>query len=169
MSYCKNAIFDCLEHIAVDVSAHLDNVNRGGCAVYAVELAKRMEARGIPYSIRSYSFRDYKEVNIATIENDKFNYRRKLLGDRHIWECYGVYFDHVCLEIGGFLWDSDGPRSNRNKTWNYCYILQPGSVSLEAMQKMAARKSNWNSAFCRSQVPKMRRIMDKHFSKLVKK
>ena len=66
----------CLSAIASEVSHNVDNVNRGGCGVYAVELAKRMKKLGFTdMKLRVYGYPkgdNERLVNITSIEREVF-------------------------------------------------------------------------------------------------
>lgn len=85
----------CLAAIASEVSHNVNNVNRGGCGVYAVELAKRMKKLGFTdMKLRVYGFPEPNSgrlANVASVE-------RKVFGNNpppdniYDWNDNGVYF-----------------------------------------------------------------------------
>lgn len=145
----KSEVRKCLAAIAEEVSDNIHSINSGGCAVYAVELAKRLKRLKIKdMKIRVYSYR--RDDN------------RRLPKLRVPWGMNGVFFCHVRME-----WDAEGDvPARKSKVWNTFYQKHPGDISVTAMNKLAAVKSNWNCWFDRRQIPQMRRIMDKHFAAL---
>ena len=152
-----------LERIADDVADNIENINCGGCAVYAVELAKRLDAIGITnYKIRTYGYSGSEKTNVSTVERKVFN--TNLPKYTEDWGDNGVYFSHVRLEWNGKVWDAEGATSSRKAgEWNYCYYRQRGHISRKAIEKLLPLQCNWNSMFNRRQVPKLKRIMDKWF------
>ncbi len=159
----------CLAAIASEVSRKVDNVNRGGCGVYAVELAKRMKKLGFTdIKLRVYGFPEPNNgrlANVASVE-------RKVFGNNppdniYDWNDNGVYFCHVRMEWGSRVWDVEGDESAKtDKVWNEYYPRHPGFISLKAMNRLSSKKAYWNKRFDRAQIPLMRQIMDKHFAEL---
>lgn len=158
------AVEACLLAIGEEVEEKVRNVNCGGCGVYAVELAKRLHKLGITdCKIRAYG--DRYEVDISEVENTNFRTNKPTHSSE--WNRNGVWFHHVKVEWNGALWDSEGKVSlDRANTWNWSK-LQKGSISDKAMRILTKLASNWNSWFERDQIPKIRRIMNKHFRKLL--
>lgn len=158
----------CLAAIASEVSRNVDNVNSGGCGVYAVELAKRMKKLGFTdMKLRVYGYpkeNNERLVNVTSVE-------RKVFGDNpsdniRDWNVNGVHFCHVRMEWGFRMWDVKGDvPAKSDKAWYWC-PRHPGSISLNALNRLTAKKIGWNRAFDRTQIPRMRRIMDKHFAEL---
>lgn len=158
----------CLAAIASEVSRNVDNVNRGGCGVYAVELAKRMKKLGFTdMKLRVYSYpkaNNERLVNVTSVE-------RKVFADNppdniYEWNDNGVYFCHVRMEWGFRVWDVEGDEAAKtDKVWRW-YPRHPGSISLKALNCLTAKRACWNPTFDRTQIPLMRKIMDKHFAEL---
>ncbi len=160
----KLKIQDVLDAISYDVDNQIENINRGGCAIYAVELAKRLEAVGVKnYRIRTYTDNDRgAKTNVTNVEKQVFN--TSLPKSTEKWYANDVYFYHVRLEWSGIAWDAAGAISaNKAKTWNEWYHRQTGHISRKAMEMLISFKANWTPIFDRKQVPKLKRIMDKHF------
>lgn len=155
-----------LDNIAEQVEQDVRYVNCGGCAVYAVELAKRLSAIGInDYKFRVYG---YSDVNVSRLEKElRKNNENSPPKSNSPWAWNDVNFSHVRLEWKGKLWDVEGSQAIRNgKKWGFC-VMQKGEISFEALSALLPMQSNWNTMFKRrTQVPKMRKIMDKHFEVL---
>lgn len=159
----------CLAAIASEVSRNVNNVNRGGCGVYAVELAKRMKKLGFTdMKLRVYGLpepNNRRPVNVTSVEREVFADNPP--DNMYEWNDNGVYFCHVRMEWGSRVWDVEGDEAAKtDKIWNEDYPRYPGSISLKAMNRLAAEKTCWNPTFNRTQIPLMRRIMDKHFAEL---
>lgn len=76
-------------------------------------------------------------------------------------------FCHVRMEWGSRVWDVEGDESAKtDKVWNEYYPRHPGFISLKAMNRLSSKREYWNHKFDRTQIPRMRRIMDKHFAEL---
>lgn len=154
-----------LNAIASEVQSDIHYINNGGCAVYAVELAKRLDAIGFSdYKIRTYGCGG-RNVNVATVEKKVFN--TNLPTKTSEWNANDVYFSHVRLEWRGMVWDAEGAVNSRKaRVWEMFYVRQKGHISRKAMEMLTKLQSNWNRMFDRRQVPKLKRIMDKHFASL---
>lgn len=157
-----------LHAIAKDVAVAIPYVNCGGCGVYATELAKRLYRIGVRnFRIRTYTYAGDpdRKTNIKFVERHVFG---KALPERvSTWNANGINFDHVRLQWNGTMWDADGAVSRKDgRKWS-CYILHPGHISLKAINKICKDSSGWNSRFPRDDIPKMRRIMNRHFAKLM--
>lgn len=157
------AIEACLTKIGEEVERKIRSVNCGGCGVYAVELAKRLESIGVKnYRIRAYG--DTDKVNITKVEKTVFN--SALPTNREDWNENGIQFHHVKLQFNNKLWDSEESVPVRKaKSWHWA-TLQQGYITRKALELLTAIPSNWNSWFDRKQIPKLCEIMDKHFAEL---
>lgn len=152
-------IKEALHAIADECNSNIELINRGGCAVYAVELAKRLEALGYDdYRIRTYG----RRLNIAKVEQLITTTNAQAT----IWDWYnnGVTFDHVRLQWRGFMWDAEGAEKVADATSWMGSGIQDGKISLEAMAKLADSGRGWNFRFKRSQIPEMRSIMDEYLT-----
>lgn len=163
MSKQIKKVKQCLADIAEQVDKNYEYVNFGGCAVYAVELAKRLQALGYTdYKLRVYG---YKKANVSKAEKvvRQDNRGNTPPTDNFPWRCNDVTFCHVRLQWRGMMWDVKGavPRKN-GSDWNG-YVLQRGSISFEAMTALLPKQSNWNRWFNRRKIPTIRRIMNKNF------
>lgn len=166
MNYTVSAIKRCLRKISRLVKTEMYDINYGGCGIYAVELAKRMHEIGATDAkIRCYG--GMESITINTVEQN-FN-TTGLPNDYYTWVMNGVDFNHVRMEWEGIMWDAEGDLragSGDAKAWNGWCRRQNGDISVKAMQILADKPSNWNSRFDRTQIPKLRSIMDTCFAEL---
>jgi hypothetical protein len=158
----------CLENIATEIENSIECMNWGGCAVYAVEIVKRLHAIGFKNAkLRTYGYSyNTKGIIINSVEQDLLatNGRLPRLGSE--WNDNGVWFNHVRVEWQNRLWDSEGITSLRyGKSWRFS-VLQSGDISVSAVDLLCKLQCNWNDSFDRKQIPKVKRIMDKHFALL---
>lgn len=163
MNANRKAVQNCLRDISDETMLKIDNINRGSCGVYAVELAKRLQSFGVTdYNIRCYGW--FSSINVSDVEN-LLSINGKA-GNFSDWQSNGVDFHHIRLEWDGRTWDADGDElALFAEHWGLS-VRQPGSVTIESLSLLTSNYRIWNRHFDREQIPKLRRIMDKHFRKL---
>jgi hypothetical protein len=161
-----------LNDISSEIDQKVENVNFGGCAVYALELAKRLRDRGFEPVIKLYASPEYHEIDVSEIEALYFA-TRKPKSCINSWWKYGVQFDHVVVQWRGRLWDSEGSAAlidgdgwdaSNPYEWDAYWLLQKGCISIEALEATIKVPSNWNRRFDRRKIRKIRTIMDRHFA-----
>lgn len=158
----------CLANIACAIENQIENMNAGGCAVYAVEIVKRLNAIGFKNAkLRTYGYAyNTKGVVINSVEQKLLGAKGTLPASSVAWNDNGVWFNHVRVEWQKHLWDSEGIVTMREgREWSFSK-LQEGDISLDALALLCESQRNWNCCFDRAQIPDVRAIMDKHFSAL---
>lgn len=163
MNVNRKVVRECLRAISDEVMEKIDNINSGGCGIYAIELAKRLQMFGVTdFNIRCYGW--YRNINVSDVENLLSIHGE--VGNFSEWQSNGVDFHHIRLEWDGRTWDADGDElALFAEHWGMS-VRQNGAVTVESLSKLTSNYRIWNRRFDRSQIPKLRRIMDKHFRKL---
>jgi len=154
---------DCMSEIHERVSESIERINHGGCAIFAVELVKRMHKLGMNPSIRIYG---EKEVDVSLTEQHILEYEEAM--DVDTWNDNGVEFIHDVVEWGGYLWDAETVESIENAYeygW-YNHPLLPGEISFDSLREIAFQRHGWNCTYDRSQNPILYNILDDVFERL---
>lgn len=143
-----------------------DDVNYGGCCVYAALVGRELEKLGIPARgvVCSYGPGNVDEArnNVKSVE------------DTRAWNRAGIYFNHVGLEakIGGryYLIDTDrmNPAGEKRLGRGRNPICE-GRLSVDELEKLAGIghdnetefKDGWNSRFDRDYIPAMREVVSR--------
>jgi len=160
MSLRTLRIENCLRRISEVVNEEVESLNSGGCAVFAVELAKRLQAIGEAVNIRVYN---YSPVDVEHVERTYFNDSKPESSKE--WCANNVHFVHVVVEWGDRLWDSESEVYTSNgERWKGWYVLAEGNISMSAIEVLANHRSNWNPTFDRKQIPRLLQIMDNEFA-----
>lgn len=154
----------CMSEIHEEVSQNIDLINHGGCAIFAVELVKRMRKLGMNPNIRVYG---EEEVDVSLAETNILEEYGNPM-DVEAWNDNGVEFVHIVVEWGCYLWDAECIESIEDAYeygWND-YPLLPGEISYNALRDIAFQRVGWNSTYDRSQNPMLYRILDNAFKRL---
>lgn len=155
----EKAVLNLVRSMSPLILRQSPSINAGGCALFAIELVKRLEAAGVTgLKIRAYGAS--AETNATEVEQNIFG--KKLPKSTWEWNANGVYFDHVVVEWNGHILDATGVKSPDDK-FNGWYRLQPGHISVKAMTILAKNRKNWNRWFNRRRMPGVRKVMDKCF------
>ena len=150
--------------ISREISARVSCPNNGGCCVIASCVGEYLE-RYVECSLRVLD--DLKtQVHLDEIA---------FLDGKDLLDGYnsnGVYFGHVVLQIQlagrRYYWDSTGLHTTYKTvagTDNFHYKLYRGSLPIEIGKQLGQCKG-WNTAFNRNQIPKVERLVKKHFAEL---
>lgn len=159
MEYDLSAIRAALLAIGAECSARIDDLNRGGCGVYAYNVARQLAKRGIPHRIRTYGTLEIPLEELA----DNLR-RQQRLTDGFAIQSYGDACYHVAVEWDGKVWDSEGARSpHRHYVGAY---MNDGYLPLWALKAWNRASFLWNDWYDRRQNDKVARIVAKHFRKL---
>ena len=163
-------LFDTIAAICERVSEDIEFVNSGGCAVFASELGKRLQAIGVKnVNCRVYNYPEemewlvYHDLNTLEAKIREHNGTCK---DKEAWNDSGIHFVHVKLYVDGVFWDSDGAVlacEPESKVWEGAfggYELVEGFISVDTMSELASEAKNWNPTFQRDCIPDMTKIMD---------
>jgi len=154
---------DCMSEIHERVSKSIELINHGGCAIFAVELVKRMHKLGMNPSIRVYG---EEEVDVSLAEQHILEYEEPM--DVESWNDNGVEFVHIVVEWAGYLWDAETIESIEDAYeygW-HDYPLLAGEISFNSLKEIALQRDGWNSTYNRSQNPILYNILDDVFERL---
>jgi hypothetical protein len=159
----------CIENISAEIENTIIEINSGGCAVFAVELVKRLNLIGfVNAKLRTYGYAyNTKGVIINNVEQEILATNGALPNLTGEWNDNGVWFNHVRVEWQNRLWDSEGACSLRHgRSWGWGSVIQDGDISVPALDLLCKPQRNWNDTFDRKQIPNVKAIMDKHFTLL---
>lgn len=141
----------------------VNNLNCGGCGVFAALVAKRLNKMGIPAVVRigDYSADVNPKLLIDTIKsNNSFNTK--------ILKRNGIKFDHFIVEITHnrrkYHLDSDFFHLANPITTNYNTQLYEGFLTPFQAMILAKDKYAWNRAFNRKQIPAMIKKLNEVFN-----
>lgn len=132
-------------------------INYGGCAVFAAEMGKDLQALG--YTTRCIVFGT--GGGMGTANHNLNDVASKLEQPKSIydWNDHDVTFYHIMLEAEGngehFLVDGEGVY-NPDKTEYNGRGRYDGYVPVDYIAAMAQDASAWNSMFPRNTIPKVR-------------
>lgn len=144
------------------------SINCGGCAVFAVELNRRLMANGfnngrfIVYDFALNGRKRFADINSAEMELRGINAD---IGDIFKWNDAGVFFDHVVLEWNGTAWDAEGPMAFSDMSVWYDSPAHDGFLSHEVVAGLADIPCNWNRTFDRDDIPYIQETLNEVFAK----
>jgi hypothetical protein len=145
---------------SADVQESIPDVNRGGCAVYAAQIAMALDETGATvWGVLSSALRD-EDLNVVREEC-----RPHTL---HDWNAAGVYMNHVLVqfELRGTVWTHDAVNTTdaalrREPTFGG--PLCPGYLTVPELVKIATSRRGWNPAFDRrTGLPIIRSAIRRH-------
>jgi len=150
-----------LNNFAIRMSAHYPNMNRGGCAVFAVHVAKRLQSI-VPVKIKvcNYDYLDLDEIR-AQLDNP-LNINR--------WYSRNVDFVHLVVEFEYqgqlYHYDTDGVRL-AEEFWegDKDFPFATGSFTIEEVTSFTASRFSWNTTFDRKHIPSIKRKVQNLFSR----
>lgn len=159
-----------LEILAEDINTKIRAVNAGGCCVFASLVAERMIETGIPARVVHADM--WTEHNITAMRKEIIDSNMDVYC-KEDWETAGASFWHVGV-LFKFLnkWytmDSTAIKPGRKYLGIEDMITGNGSFTAKEAEALAFRRDNaytWNCWFDRSQIPKMKLIINTHFKKL---
>ena len=138
-------------------------INHGGCAIYAIAVAKELKKLRIHPKILVVS-PERGDVNtdirdVASIIKTKSNICE--------WNNQGVIFRHViisfCFEGKQYHYDTDGLSKASEKYFDTGvkerYTLYKGHLSMLYAKEIVKRQSGWNSTFDRNDIPAINQIV----------
>lgn len=135
-------------------------LNYGGCCVFAAEVGKALEAKGIP--VRGIA-RGWME---ATEPLQKIKKAIRNVENSKEWNNQGVNFSHVGLQIKlGRKWhnyDSAGLSTDLTRLGR-SFGVYSGHLSVAELDKLASNPDNWNNTFKRKTgIPAIRKLIREH-------
>ena len=140
-------------------------INSGGCAVFADMLAQLLEKNGI----RDFKFRVWPDkhkdagnrINLDHIDTSCFDYS---IVDNWI-KNHDVYFNHIAMEWRGSIWDAEGVKPSNGDTLYQGNLPYLGEIEWNVVSKSSKEEWQWNRAFNRKNIPKIRRVASDCFKK----
>lgn len=155
-------IVDHLNALGAEAELKIEYLNHGGCCVFAALIARELQNKGYKASgvVVSYG---------AEESENSVSKARKMVANNTVyeWNDKALYFSHVGVEfkIDGFKhrYDSYGVVGSRAKLMNM--PAYRGRLTVVEMEELAA-DTGWNPQFNRKQIPKLKRIVKKHFAKI---
>lgn len=164
-----NTIIDKLNNLAWKADTQINGLNAGGCAVFAYEVAKRLNELGIPakgvVAMSQWALPSRKS-KWPSVAKARENIRD--VGDGLEWSDNGVDFHHVGVEftIDGVKYHYDSNGVTGAKPWlnRHHWKVIPGRLSTDDLEKLVANRWNWNPEFDRRQVPKIHNMVEKALS-----
>lgn len=147
-----------------DTTSQFENVNRGGCAVFAALVAKRLTKIGVPVvaKVSSYAFANHTAID------DTARLGKELT--RSNLQESGLAFCHVSLEIPidgtKHYFDSENltlaiEAGQEEPTCGF--VMTHGGLNPIQISNIA-RTKNWNYTFSRRQIPNMIKALNKVFA-----
>lgn len=144
-----------------DALIDVENMNAGGCAVFAAFVARRLEKMGIETNIRIGQFYTKPAPNAVAMAR-KENARYAPDYSRH-----DISFGHVIIEFKWmgetFHFDSDNlaPAAKTTKLCDFPIHSEP--ITPKECLLIARRRQGWNWMFNRKQIPFILRTVSKIF------
>jgi hypothetical protein len=143
------------------------NINRGGCGIFAVHIAKRLQ-NIVPVRIVVC---DYYKQDLDKIRDNVFNQYN--LSD---WNNADISFVHLVVEFEyngiEYHYDTDGVRLKQDE-WDaddYPFSGYPfcdGSFTIEEISSFVARSDGWNPTFNRKEIPLIERKVKNLFKRFI--
>jgi hypothetical protein len=135
--------------------AGIKDINAGGCCVYAALLGEALKQRGDKFRIVVDGGIWGGNISIPRA-------RRNIKNTASVreWNANDVNFYHVFLEVKD---DRGEWRGVDGEGEAHAMHRLPGFLPLPDAQLLAATEDGWNDWFNRKQIPKLRRIIHKHF------
>lgn len=161
-------IVRALNRACFTIANEYPTINCGGCAVFAVELNRRLMVNGITdgrLRVYDFSLRTnplYEKITDAEAELRSYEAN---LGDVLNWNDAGVYFDHVVLEWNGTAWDAEGPVKFPDADEWMGSPIHGGELAHHVVDSLASRPANWNSSFDREDIPYIQQTLDNIFTR----
>lgn len=148
-------LFESLHEFGIDVKIEFENINRGGCCVFAAEVGKKLQ-KYFPVRVRvlGYGRRNLNKVRQNIIENQIWE-----------WDSNGVELRHILLEFKyngkRYFFDAgDGVReAKRSEDGMNVYA---GHLTIEEADELA-KQTDWNDTFDRSDIPYVKAMIKDFF------
>lgn len=149
----KNVIV-ALNEIGNKIATRFENINRGGCCVYASLIASHLSSL-VPLRIKV----------VGETYNDTIDNIRKLvtMNTPHEWNKKGLEFNHVIIEFdfgqNTYHYDTSGVQLASESGWR----LIPGSLTCAEATELASHRKGWNTAFDRDNISGINEIITDFF------
>lgn len=156
-----NTIIDKLNDLAWKADTQINDLNSGGCAVFAYEVAKKLKEQGIDavgvVAMSSFSLDD-DWPNVSDVRNRLYD-----VSDAEEWYDNGVIFSHVGVEfeLDGMKYHYDSSGVQPVQPWlnRQDWKVLDGRLEIDDLKALADVPSNWNTWFNRNQIPKMQQLV----------
>ncbi len=147
-----------LTNFATKMDHEFPLMNRGGCAVFAAHIAKRLQ-HIVPTRIKLCDYEHSDLDQIRPLLSDPLHYRS--------WRHSGIHYVHLIVEFDydgqTYHYDSEGLRLAQPK-WEG-YPICDGSFTVDEVASFAANRDAWNSTFNRSRIPVLKRRIKTLFAR----
>lgn len=150
-----NKIINYLTSELPKINSSINNINAGGCGVFASLLGERLENIGYKPKYVILTSKSYDDI-----KNGK-KYVKVFKNDSNVWDL-DKYVDaiHVVLSLSGYYIDSSGCHKIGVKSW-YCKDkrLKKGvDIDLETLKRFCNEESYWNNEFAKYKIVKRYKI-----------
>jgi hypothetical protein len=144
----------------------VDDLNCGGCGVFAAIVAKRFNKIGIPAVVRIGAWNAPSNSNAV-----KDTYSQYSRPKQSHFRSNGVSFDHLIVEIpfGGNIYHMDSIcfHSAEPKTRTCSAPIYDGNLDVATALRIAKTK-DWNRCFDRKQIPNLIKSVNDVFDSFVR-
>lgn len=151
-----------LDKLGDKINNNISLVNCGGCCVVAHHVCTSLRAMGVKAKVVVYD-PSCPLVNTVRRKLMKYNESNRNTVD---WQRRGLGFWHVLVEFQyrgeRYLFDSDGCVKKAES--RYTKHLK-GALALAETEGLISAQEGWNRDFDRKQIPKLEKIIQKHFEK----
>lgn len=155
-----NEFVNILTRLGVRIKENYPNINKGGCCVFASYVAEILYEKGYYVSIRVFDSESTGNINEVRKLKNTIDDKNPM----YLYNEENIYFGHVMLELEvnqtRLLYDTDGFDTN-----TYSDKI-PGRLSLEEARRGSSIKNNWNEAFDRKDIPKIKKIIDYYLNQI---
>lgn len=139
-----------LELLSFLLTAFVKRPNDGGCCVVASKVSKALTILGVSHKIRIRAIQKQSLTEVRKKINCK-----GLDKSQHInWYKNGAKFNHVMVQIGDQLFDSNGFVSVQSQREH----LSGGVLTQKEAENFANSAEGWNVLFDRNQIPRITKL-----------
>jgi hypothetical protein len=144
----KKELFERYKKILKKVDKKIDNVNRGGCGIFAFELGKQLKRQGIEF--------EYVMLFTTLCKEDK-SYVKDLMRNNMVRDFnFDTNWTHIVIKVGKKYIDGEGIRSS---------LTDVGlPMSEEFLTNLIDAEQYWNDTFDRKQRKKIEKILEKNLA-----
>lgn len=152
-----------LKELGKEANEKFPTLNMGGCCVFAAEVARRLQKRGVEQvEVIASAVNPSTATPLDMIRTDLLNNNKSPL-ERYNWDAMGASFMHVavrfCLNGKWYTYDSDILRCSRTSFGRPSYEARRGAHTVDEAIAFANDESGWNSTFNRKQIPAVKRLI----------
>ncbi len=146
-----------LRQLGEKITDRFPNINQGGCCVLAVLIGRQLD-KHVPVRIRACNW-GAKKHNVDEIRK---NVQPNTASE---WEKNGVTLYHVIVEFDykGKTYHYDSTKLSEAEDKFYRIPVYPGHFTIEEAESFADDQYGWNHMFDRSDIPKIKRMINKFF------